>query len=588
MNQEEFAASLSQYLDEAACKDLLGGRALAAKLPAAPFGNFFGDDLLTLLYHSTGLCSRTLGETKAMLAMVCDRHAARHLRAQAAVGLGRFVQARHRKTLHAVPGNSPPAEWFRLARELNSVVGALALANVLLAQCDLRVEFDLDTDPLPRLAPSGENGSAPVVSREVAQAWYKGARVSLRHVQRQFTGWGQEDFCCALACIVNYLTLLPTRAIGASMQPVAQRREALAWIKPLWNQLMAVAPTHAEQPEAYRGALVEQQLAVFLRLNDLEQERAMPDAVAGGVSAAVSGMRLTDRTSVVVIRGEIPSASERSDNDYLKRYEVLRKPVGLTPLADLSRLAAIRRILCEEFPWAGEALEVIMSDLIGRKRHGVLRLGLAPVLLVGPPGTGKTRFAQRLSDLLGTPNTVINLAGMSDVKILKGVTRGWASNRPSRMVEFIGQNRIANPLFILDEIDKAGPGYSNGGDPQEALLDLLEPGNARRYQDVFLLTECDLSYCLYIATGNSLCALPAPLLSRLRPVYFPPPGPQHAEVIVRGILVDMERAWDLPAGALTVGPRELAILRGMTPREMRRAMLAMFGRKADASHYTLH
>src|SRR3546814_16049788 len=88
---------------------------------------------------------------------------------------------------------------------------------------------------------------------------------------------------------------------------------------------------------------------------------------------------------------------------------------------------------------------------------------------------------------------------MSDVKVLKGVTRGWASNRPSRMVEFIEQTKVANPLFVLDEIDKAGQGYGNGGDPQEALLDLLEPGHARRYQDIYLMTECDLSHCLYIA-----------------------------------------------------------------------------------------
>src|SRR3546814_14944803 len=95
-------------------------------------------------------------------------------------------------------------------------------------------------------------------------------------------------------------------------------------------------------------------------------------------------------------------------------------------------------------------------------------------------------LAQRLGGLLGTPNTVINLAGMSDGKLLKGVTRGWASNRPSRMLEFIQQAKVANPLFVLDEIDKAGGGYSNGGDPQDALLDLLEPGNAKRYQDIYL------------------------------------------------------------------------------------------------------
>src|SRR5690606_2620616 len=123
------------------------------------------------------------------------------------------------------------------------------------------------------------------------------------------------------------------------------------------------------------------------------------------------------------------------------------------------------------------------------------------------------------------------LAGMTDVKVLKGVTRGWASNRTSRIVEIIQQTRVPNPLFILDEIDKAHSGSSNGGDPQDALLDLLEPGNAKRYMDVYLMAECDLSSCLYIATANSLEAISEPLLSRLRPVLFPTPGPEHAGAI---------------------------------------------------------
>src|SRR3546814_5895806 len=80
-----------------------------------------------------------------------------------------------------------------------------------------------------------------------------------------------------------------------------------------------------------------------------------------------------------------------------------------------------------------------MSAFIARRRHGSIRLGMPPLLLVGKPGTGKTRFAQRLSELLGTPSTVINMAGMHDVNVLKGVSRGWAGNRPSRIVEFIQQ-----------------------------------------------------------------------------------------------------------------------------------------------------
>jgi len=100
---------------------------------------------------------------------------------------------------------------------------------------------------------------------------------------------------------------------------------------------------------------------------------------------------------------------------------------------------------------------------------------MAPVLPAGPPDTGETRFVQRLSELLDTPNTVINLAGMVGVKLLNVVTLGCATNRTSRIVEFIQQMQVPNPVFILDEIDKTRRATGNSGNPEDALLDLLEP-----------------------------------------------------------------------------------------------------------------
>src|SRR5690606_7684191 len=138
----------------------------------------------------------------------------------------------------------------------------------------------------------------------------------------------------------------------------------------------------------------------------------------------------------------------KAESNVLAQYEPLRHPVALTPMPDATRLHAIGAALEREFVWASDAVHAVFHSLLARQRHGVQRLGMHPLLLVGRPGGGKTRFAQRLSELLGTPNTVINMAGMSDVKVLKGVTRGWASNRPSRIVEFIEQTRVANPLFI--------------------------------------------------------------------------------------------------------------------------------------------
>ncbi|TAN30326.1 MAG: AAA family ATPase [Castellaniella sp.] len=548
MERNEFTDALSDFLGDEAREDVLGDEARSGEVPKAPLNNFFGDDFLTLLYFHKGPCAHGLERHRKSLETVAHLKAPRHRRIEAALALGRFMASRHAGSDFRARGTSHPTDWFLLARQLGSVVGGLAYADALLAENEQEVQFCLDRDPLPRLVRNSKSGDddVPHPSEEVCQAWYLGARTALRHVQRGFTGWDAHTFDCALACIVNYLTLLPGQRLTQTL-PLPQRRAALAWLKPLWNRLITAAPKHGPDPQAYRVALIEQQLAVFMRLDDLENGGSDCRQTLEVVDPPVVG-----GDWIVVIRSKIPDTSDRPEMEYLKRYEVLRRPVALTALPDLTALGEIRRKLEAEFPWASDAIEAVMSDLLARRRHGVVRLGLSPVLLVGLPGTGKTRFAQRLSDLLGTPNTVVNLAGMSDVKLLKGVTRGWASNRPSRMVEFIQQTRVANPLFVLDEIDKAGRVYGNGGDPQEALLDLLEPGNARRYQDIYLMTECDLSHCLYVATSNSLARVPEPLLSRLRPVLFPAPGPEHTEVIVQGVLGDMERAWGLPAGALEV------------------------------------
>ncbi|MGB3423952.1 MAG: AAA family ATPase [Castellaniella sp.] len=582
MEHKEFSDALS---------DLLGSDARRLLLEAgeregdAPLDNFFGDDWLTLLYFYTESCRPMLECHRENLKTVADKKASRQDRIDAALALGELVALRGSTADSCGRGVSRPTDWFRFARQLGSVQGALSYANALLDADKQSVQFDKDKDLLPQLVWTSKDDSSdePAPSSKVCDAWLVGVRVALRHVQRDFDGWGDRTFGCALACVVNYLTLLPQIRLGRALQ-VAQRQAALVWIKPLWNRLIAAASERGFDTKRYRAFLIEQKLAVLLLLEDREQTEDADTKIFTPVD-----LSSPEDDRVVVIRGKIPDTSDRSEMGYLRRYEALRRPVALTALPDLAELGEIRRQLEVEFPWASGAIALVMSDLFARRRHGVVRLGLLPILLVGLPGTGKTRFAQRLSDLLGTPNTVINLAGMSDVKLLKGVTRGWSSNRPSRMVEFIQQRGVANPLFVLDEIDKAGVSAgSYGGNPQEALLDLLEPGNARRYQDIYLMTECDLSHCLYVATSNSLSKVPEPLLSRLRPVYFPSPGPEHTEGILKGMLADLERGWGLPEGALTITPRQIELLRGLAPREMRSALLDLLGSDVNGAAYTLH
>src|SRR3546814_17102350 len=99
------------------------------------------------------------------------------------------------------------------------------------------------------------------------------------------------------------------------------------------------------------------------------------------------------------------------------------------------------------------------------------------------------------------------------------------------------------------------------------------------------MTEGDLSHCLYVVTCNSLRALPEPLLSRVRVVFFPAPSEEHAHVITQGICRDMERAWSIPAGSLDLSPADRASLVGLKPRELTWALFDLFGRDANAKAY---
>src|SRR5690606_24226710 len=112
--------------------------------------------------------------------------------------------------------------------------------------------------------------------------------------------------------------------------------------------------------------------------------------------------------------------------------------------------------------------------------------------------------------------------------------------------------------------------------------------NAARYSDVYLMTECDLSHCMYIATSNSLERLPDALLSRLRIVYFPEPGPEHSAVIVKGMVRDLEQAWRLPEGTISLCESLKSQLEGLPLRQMRMALVDMLGNAHNRQQFVLH
>lgn len=249
---------------------------------------------------------------------------------------------------------------------------------------------------------------------------------------------------------------------------------------------------------------------------------------------------------LTVVQGPIPPAGDCNDRQTLERFKPLDSPLPVALMPSVAQLQESRSRLVREFPWARIAIHIIFSELITRRSFGSLVFHLRPVLLLGPPGIGKTRFARRFAEEMALGFRAIGLAGMSDIRSLTGTARGWASGQPSVLLEPLLNNKSASGLVLLDEIEKAVDGGSKSPAATDFLLGLLEPENSRRWFDSFLQTECDLSRLVFIATANSLAGLSTPLLSRLTVLDFGRPTPEDIRGVIPFALQDIAKDWDLP------------------------------------------
>ncbi len=200
---------------------------------------------------------------------------------------------------------------------------------------------------------------------------------------------------------------------------------------------------------------------------------------------------------------------------------------------------ALRDAIDEIWPWATDVSRHIAGQIALQMRAFDSRIRLRPLLVVGPPGCGKTSILEWCCEQLQLPRAVIACAGANDASGLAAVTRGWSTSRPCVPFQLMAESGCVNPVVIMDELDKGAPLGGQNGSVMGAVINML--GGSGKYFDGCLMAEVDLSYVSFLATANNLSALPTPLRDRFTVVRVPSPRPEHFPVVLAKIVADTAR-----------------------------------------------
>ncbi len=276
-------------------------------------------------------------------------------------------------------------------------------------------------------------------------------------------------------------------------------------------QMEMAAKFNEEMNKNHRANMLKEQLkAIQEELNDTEGTGVKKDyrelIEEANMPEEVKEVALEE---VLKLERQGPHSSEENViRNYLDLLTTL--PWGKSEIKDID-IGAARKLLDDEHYGLEKVKDRIIQHLtvmkLKQNKQGSI------LLLVGPPGTGKTSLGKSIAEVLGREYVRISLGGVKDEAEIRGHRRTYLGALPGRIIQGMKRAGQKNPVFILDEVDKLMAAYN--GDPASALLEVLDPEQNDSFSDHYLDVPYDLSDVFFIATANSLRDIPEPLRDRM-------------------------------------------------------------------------